>query len=138
MPPTHYHLHDKIPTQAKPSTMLAYMAQNYEPIAREYNRLKTLDWRVIVKDIDRGFCNQHDKLIVIPLWAFKHTNHEFPIYYLAHELAHVDTELDTPTAPHGTEWRAKFMQLCPKNLVKYDLNYRLGETQHGYHQYKDE
>lgn len=126
--PKHYHLHDTLPTQARQSTLLAYMAQNYPAIAREYNRLKTLDWRIIVKDTDRGFCNQEDKLIILPLWAFKHRNNEFPIYYLAHELAHVSTCMDNPEAPHGKEWREIFMRLCPKHLVKYDLNYRLGET----------
>lgn len=125
---TPYHLHANLPIHPRFTTLLAYMAQNYPAIAYQYNALKADDWEIVVKDTDRGFCKQSTKLIVIPEWAFSHESNEFPIYYLAHELAHVNTCMDNPEAPHGKEWRTVFMSLCPKHLVKYDLNYRLGDT----------
>lgn len=123
------HLHENVPIHKSHTLMLAYKAGNYPRIFEAYNyRRNQQDWQIVVKDIDRGFCNNTDKLIVIPEWAFKHRDTEFCIYYLAHELAHIET--DTDREPHGPQWRTKFMFLCPKRLVKYDLNYRLGDTQH--------
>lgn len=124
------HLHENIPIDSKKTLLLAYKAMNYPILSQAYQIAKECGWQIVVKDINRGFCNNSESLIIIPVWAFKHKNPEFCIYYLAHELAHTERYGIHHTKHHGIEWRAEFIRLCPRHLVKFDLDYRLGRNKH--------
>lgn len=105
--------------------LLFYKVQNYHPLSETFNAHKDNGWTFTIRDIPRGYCSNSIQLIVIPLWSCNHRNSEHSVYYLAHELAHIDTDVSTPETPHGPEWRDEFLRLCPLHLRKFDLDYRL-------------
>lgn len=105
--------------------LLFYKVQNYHPLSETFNAYKQSGWKFEIQNISRGYCDNEKKRIVIPLWSCNHRNSEHSIYYLAHELAHIGTDIDTPETPHGTQWRNEFLRLCPLHLRKFDLDYRL-------------
>lgn len=104
--------------------LLFYRVQNYPPLSETFNAYQQSGWKFEIQNISRGYCNNSEKHIVIPLWSCNHRNSEHSIYYLAHELAHIDPQ-GTHKESHGPEWRAEFLRLCPLNLRKFDLDYRL-------------
>jgi len=100
---------------------LHYHAQNYPHIAPFMNECKEKGWTFYVVDQKRGCCYHHAQIITIPLWAFNHSDKEYRIYYLAHELAHIRTK---HYQSHGDEFMKEFIRLCPAHLLKYELEYK--------------
>lgn len=86
-------------------------------------------WRVYAVNSRRGRCSNRRKIITVPKWAFESPTRfyhltvkdpaMFPLYYLAHELAHVS---GGPT--HGPAFMAAFKVICPPSLQYLELGYK--------------
>jgi len=100
---------------------LFYKASNYPAMREKLQYLRAQGWKIQITHADRGFCRISDKLITIPCWVFMHSDREYDVYYLAHEMAHTipDPEI------HGDIWLTEFIRLCPIRIRKFEIGYRL-------------
>lgn len=90
-----------------------------QPIKDRARTLSQAGWKFYVVNQTRGYCDPARKIITIPAWAARRTHDRYNVYYIAHELAHTDT-FDI----HGPKFMARFMDLCPPDLWKYEIEYK--------------
>lgn len=100
---------------------LHYHAQNYPHIAPYMNSLKASGWQFYVVKHNRGRCYPFAKVITVPIWAYDHTDKEYRIWYLAHEMAHAAV---APEMNHGDRFMQALIELCPAHLLKYEIEYK--------------
>ena len=90
-------------------------------LATEYKMMLQAGWKLHVVDQQRGRCYYKDKVITIPLWAWNSTKHNYWIYYVAHEFAHIRN----PHQDHNYKFMETFKELCPVDCQHYELEYKL-------------
>lgn len=87
---------------------------------------KLHDWTITTSPVDKGqgWCRYATKHISIPVWVFDECRGEgYGEYYLLHEIAHA---LAGHEANHGPVFMAKLIEICPPELVHYELGYKPG------------
>ena len=84
------------------------------------NLIEHFKYEIFVVDQQRGRCYFSEKVITIPVWAFKHGK-EYLDWYLSHELAHAYAG---PFAKHGPLFMKKLKEICPANAIHLELGYK--------------
>lgn len=90
--------------------------------------------RAYVVDQRGGFAYYKDKVITVPLWAYKRGKGYFT-YYVAHELSHLialplgrefngDYYKGYFPVSHGEHFYTAFFLVCPKSYQHYEKRYR--------------
>lgn len=95
-------------------------ARNFEPLASALATVEAKGYRIAVQDTTRGKTKYRAKTVSVPLWAMRHKNPDYCLYYLAHELAHVIAY----GHGHDLVFMQALMRICPPELVHYELEYK--------------
>ena len=72
----------------------------------------------------RAHTETYNQFITVPKWAFNRSWNYF-IYYVAHELAHINDWNIFKNSGHKQTFYDCFQQLCPDNLQHFELNYKV-------------
>lgn len=89
-------------------------------------RLRREGWIFKVSKGDRGYCRYRAKLITIPRHALNRGG-DYLTYYLHHEMAHAllaELRLSNLIEPHGPEFMAKLIEICPPHCLHYEVGYK--------------
>jgi hypothetical protein len=81
------------------------------------------DVKVYITNTVRGRANLANQFITIPKFAFN-KSWDYFIYYLSHELAHINDNKTYKHRGHNGTFYTCFKQLCPDNLQGYELEYK--------------
>jgi hypothetical protein len=90
------------------------------PLCNSMNELLKQGWQIFVVSQSRGRCYYGPKYITIPAWALKRKEHNYWLWYVAHEFAHAYTAGDN----HGQRFMRKLKEICPTDCVHFELGYK--------------
>jgi predicted metal-dependent hydrolase len=81
--------------------------------------------RVYITDTicGRAHCNAINQWVSIPKWALN-KSWDYFIYYVAHELAHINNWNNNRLRNHDKKFYDCFEQLCPDKLQYHELHYK--------------
>ena len=98
--------------------------QKYIPLTDAIDKIKSMDYLILVVSQKRGWCDYRRKVITIPQWAWQDSKVDYWLYYLSHEVAHA---VQGPTADsiyHGPIFMEHLKQICPPHVIQYEIGYK--------------
>ena len=103
------------------NTGLDFHMQVYAELRKE----KLKGWAFYGVNQQRGRCYFQERIVTIPLFAFKRNKlidqEGYLTWYIAHEISHIKAG---PNAHHGPEFMAELKAICPVQYLFHETSYK--------------
>jgi hypothetical protein len=101
---------------------------DYPPLRAAIILASAEGWTFYPTEQRRGYCKYQAKQVTIPMWAIRkdrpgEADEGYSIYYLAHEVAHIEAAREGDMQ-HGALFMKAFKRLCPEPLQHHEIQYK--------------